>query len=134
MISTLPPGVSPDLVTLVEHAHAQGIRVWWRDLEHRDAAWSLAHRSIWLRPDLTVREWRSLLAHELGHAYYGDDGPQRDATERRAWRYAAHLLINGAEYAEAERVHGPHLGALADALDVTREVVQAFQAVIERAA
>lgn len=133
MISTSRRAALPGLLSLIDHAHDEGVRVWWRRTAGRDAAWSARHRGIWVDPALTEREARSLLAHELGHAYYGDDGPQPDEAERRAWRYAANLLIDGAAYAEAERVHGPHLGALADALDVTREVVQAFQSMIERA-
>lgn len=121
---------SPDLTTLVDHAHSRGVRVWWRHLADRDGAWSAPHRSIWLRPDLTHRETRSLLAHELGHAHHGDEGPQPDHAECRAWRYAAWLLIDGHDYAMAERTEGPHLGALADALDVTTEVVQGFQDLI----
>lgn len=130
MTSTLQRATSPDLTSLVDHAHRAGVRVWWRQMPGRDAAWSAPHRSIWLRPDLTGSEARSLLAHELGHAYYGDSGPQPPRIERRAWRYAALLLINGDDYAAAEREHGPHAGALADALDVTVEVVQAFQKIM----
>lgn len=134
MTSTLQRAALPDLLSLIDHAHDEGVRVWWRRIAGRDAAWSARHCGIWVDPALTEREARSLLAHELGHAYYGDVGPQPDEVELRAWRYAALLLIDWEEYAEAEWLYGPHLGGLAEALGVTREVVQAFQAVIERAA
>lgn len=134
MTSTLQRAALPDLISLIDHAHGEGVRVWWRRIAGRDAAWSARHYGIWVDPALTTREARSLLAHELGHAYYGDVGPQPEEAERRAWRYAANLLIDGAAYAEAERLHGPHLGGLAEALDVTPEVVRAFQDMIERAA
>ncbi|WP_264298771.1 ImmA/IrrE family metallo-endopeptidase [Brachybacterium tyrofermentans] len=124
------PDTSPDLTRLVEHAHESGIRVWWRHLDDCDGAWSAPHRSIWMRPDLTSRESRSLLAHELGHAYYGDSGPQSSAAESRAWRYAAWLLIDGHAYSDAEHTMGPHLGGLAEALDVTTSVVEGFRSLI----
>ena len=94
----------------------------------------MRHRSIWLRPGLTDIEARSLLAHELGHAAYGDEGAQLWAGEARAWRYAAWLLIDDDYYAEAERVYGPHIGGLALALDVTPEVITAYQDKLGRAA
>lgn len=131
MISTLQQDTSPDLESLVDQAHQHGIRVWWSHLPDRDAAWSAPHRSIWLRPDLTSRESRSLLAHELGHAYYGDEGPQPVTAERRAWRYAAQLLVDGHDYSDAENCHGAHLGALSEALDVSTEVVQGFQDLLQ---
>ena len=87
-------------------------------------------QSIWLRPDLTDAETRSILAHELGHAPLAHAGPQPAWAEARAWRHAARLLVTDDVYAAAEAEHGPHFGALAVALDVTRDVITAYQALL----
>lgn len=84
------------------------------------------HQWIWLRPDLTDAETRSILAHKLGHAALGHAGPQPAWAEARAWRHAARLLITDDFYAAAEAEHGPHAGALAVTLDVTQDVITAY--------
>ncbi len=132
MNTSSPPGTSPATLTLIDHAHSQGIRVWWRRLDGRGGQWSARHSCIWLDPSLTDREARSLLAHELGHAHYGDTGPQPPHIEARAWRWAAGLLISRAEYALAERIHEQDTAAIADALDVTVEVIHAYHATLTR--
>lgn len=80
---------------------------------------------IVLRLGLTPFEMRAVLAHELGHCYFGDmcgNGPQ----ERRAERYAATLLINPGDYAAAEAIDpSPH--AIADELRVTASLVETYQ-------
>lgn len=87
--------------------------------------YSHEHMVIVLRLGLTPFEMRSVLAHELAHAFFGDScstGP----TERRAQKYAAALLINADEYAAAEAID-PSPYAIADELRVTVELVQAYQ-------
>lgn len=133
MTTTSPQATSPATLQLIDHAHAEGIRVWWRHTG-RCGTWSERHRCIWLDPALTDREARSVLAHELGHAHYGDRGPQPPHIEARAWRWAADLLITRAEYALAEHIHGQDTAAIADALDVTLEVVDAYQTTLRRTA
>lgn len=130
MISTSLLETSRESTSLIDLAHAHGIRVWWRELPARDAAWSARHRSIWVRPNMTEVETRSLLAHELGHAYYGDAGPQLWINEDRAWRHAAQLLVSPAAYEAAEILVGPHKGALAETLCVTLEVIDACQGLL----
>lgn len=84
-----------------------------------------ANRRIYISFGLTPDEVCSTLAHELGHAYYGDEC-STDAAERRAQRYAAQLLINPHDYARAESVDASPW-AIAEALGVTEEVVEAYQ-------
>lgn len=82
-------------------------------------------RAIHLSFDLTPNEMRSVLAHEIAHAHYGDtcsDG----AEERRAERFAAALLVTPQRYAEAEAVD-PHPSAIADELGVTEDVIVTYQ-------
>ena len=133
MISTSPLDGLPTTTSLVDHAHALGIRVWWTGPPGQ-GRWSQQHRSIWLDGTLTCRRAKSLLAHELGHAFYGDDGPQPEHLERRAWRYAAWLLLTDRAYAHAERLYGHRAGALADALDVTDDVIHAYRDLRARSA
>ncbi|WP_420868998.1 ImmA/IrrE family metallo-endopeptidase [Dermabacter hominis] len=125
MTTTSPPDTSHDHTTLITTAHNLGLRVWWTDQQH--AYYSQRHQSIWLPRNLTNAETRSLLAHEIAHAIHGDRGPQPPHIEARAWRTAARLLISETEYRAAELLHGPNVGSLAEALDVTREVIHAYQ-------
>lgn len=91
-------------------------------------------RLILLRSDLDPWTRSSTLAHELGHAYYGDDTNGDPRLERRADLWAAKLLISPAQYATAERLHGPHLGAIAWELGVTVDLVEAWKNAHEKAA
>lgn len=87
--------------------------------------YSPEHQIIVLRMDLTPFEKRSVLAHEIAHAHYGDscsEGPE----ERRANRFAAALLIKPEQYAAAENID-PHPAAIADELGVTPKVVENYQ-------
>ena len=56
------------------------------------------------------------LAHELGHAHYGDPPGHHGAHEIRADRFAARLLINSTDYATTEAIYGPHPNVLAHEL------------------
>jgi Zn-dependent peptidase ImmA (M78 family) len=107
----------------------------WRDLGRRAGEF---HSSglILLNPKRTETVQRVTLAHELGHAHYGDiwtDGAREHAVrERLADRYAARLLITPAPYGAAERLVGPHVGAIARELEVTTGVVEAWRADVLR--
>lgn len=81
---------------------------------------------IVLRAGMTRAESRSVLAHELGHAYHRHDGDSPRA-ERQADIYAARLLIDSAQYARLER-DGCDRHQLAEELEVTVEVVRTFEA------
>jgi len=73
---------------------------------------------------------RENLAHECGHAYWGHDWRGRhdiSRDERIADRYAARLLVGVEGYARAERLVGPHPGALAKELGVTRRLIELRQ-------
>lgn len=84
------------------------------------------HGMIVLRYGLTRAESRSVLAHELGHAYYQHDCSS-DVAERQADIYAARLLIESEKYARLERAdHDRH--RIAEELDVTVELVRTFEA------
>lgn len=93
-------------------------------------------RTIRVRPGMSVRTTRSVIAHELGHAVLGHvataDPAARARQEERADDWAAALLISPRAYAEAEAARGPHPASLAFDLGVTIELVLAFQRVLAR--
>lgn len=113
-----------DLITLAESA---GLAIVYEPCLPHHGRYYRDRGEIRLQPGMTERANRSLLAHELGHAWRGDEGPCQPAAERAAWRIAARLLIDPHEYRIAERIHGPGVGALAAELGVTTEVVEAWQ-------
>lgn len=86
-----------------------------------------------LNPDLhRIAEYRSTLAHELGHAYYGDDVNGDPRLERRADQFAAQILITPAEYRVAEILHDGNPGAIAYELGVTAHLIQVWRSVYEK--
>ena len=130
MTTTSQQGTShaPTITQLIDQAVDAGIRVCWiPPSDRRQAIYAEEIRTIWLRRDLTSAEARSLLAHELAHAHYGDSGAQPPHREARAWRWAARLLIPAGTYAAAEALVGHDPGALADHLGVTREIISAYR-------
>lgn len=69
---------------------------WWGAYDHRD------HKII-LRKRLGATQRRSVLAHELGHAYFGHKGSTL-VQEREASQWAARRLIDATEFLDAIRV------------------------------
>lgn len=94
-------------------------------------------RTIRIAPGMSERTTRSVLAHELAHAVLGHlprtSRITREGQELRADEWAARLLITPAAYAAAEATRGPHPSSLAFELDVTVELVFAFQRLLDRA-
>lgn len=66
-----------------------------------------------------------VLAHELGHVFYGHTSAQDEAGEALADYYAACLLIDPAEYARAVRVSGS-VEAVADELGVEARLLRVW--------
>lgn len=75
---------------------------------------------------LTRAQATATLAHEIGHAVFGD-GCSTPRAERRASELGASLVIDAADYERAERLVGTHPGALADELEVTPHLVEAWR-------
>ncbi|MBN6192515.1 MULTISPECIES: ImmA/IrrE family metallo-endopeptidase [Microbacterium] len=92
--------------------------------------------TIRLAPGMSRRTARSVLAHELGHAHLGHRPTEvphtRERQERAADEWAARLLLTPQAYAAAERARGAHLASLAFELDVTVEIVVAFQRLLRQ--
>jgi Zn-dependent peptidase ImmA (M78 family) len=117
---------------LLAVAEEADVHVTWRDLGKRRGEYRHDPAIITLNPRMSTALQRSTLAHELGHHHHGDtwtDDPALIARrEHRADTYAAQLLIEPDAYAAAERLVGPHPGALARELNVSRSIVEAWQA------
>jgi hypothetical protein len=115
------------LELLLEHCGDLAIEVSWVDLgtrrrgEYRDDS-----RAIRLNSRLTRTQATATLAHEIGHAVFGDRC-STPPVERRAWEYGAALVITPDQYAAAERVVGCHPAALAVELEVTPRLVEAWR-------
>lgn len=112
---------------LFQHCADLGINVEWDDLgEYRRGEYRRAGHVVRLNLRLTHAQAVATLAHEIGHAKFGDtcSSPKN---ERRAWEYAAAMVINPAEYREAEEQVGHHVSALALELGVTPKLIQAWR-------
>lgn len=112
---------------LIDLCDEHNVRVEWADLGPvRHEQFKRRHRLIELNQNLTLRQLVPGLAHGFAHFVY-DDGCSTPAAERRAWEYAARLLITAEEYARAERIVGSHPNAIAAELDLTTIVVEAWR-------
>ncbi len=112
---------------LFQHCAALGVHVEWGDLgELRRGEFRRDTNTIVLNHRLTGPQVVACLAHELGHARLGH-GCSTPANERRAWDYAAALVIAPDEYAAAEARVGPDPAALAVELAVTRRLIEAWR-------
>lgn len=89
-------------------------------------------RVISTRRGQSIAQYKSVLAHELGHAAHGDtptgNGHFDQRQERRADEYAAQLLINPHDFEAAAVWHHGHLPAIADELEVTQHLLKTWQA------
>jgi len=115
--------------SLLAHAASLGLTVKWRDLGRRNGELT-SSGLVLLNPRKSLTTQRITLAHECGHHWHGHDWTRshdRERDERQADAYAARLLIEAADYAAAERIVGPHPGALAKELGVTPRLVMLWQ-------
>lgn len=118
---------------LIDVAQARGYRIRW----HRGgpkAAWVPHKRTITLRVGMDDVTTLCSLAHELGHAHYGDPPGHHGAHELRADRFAARILVSPTEYATAEALYGPQPSLIAHELGVTVKVLKTWQTLHERTA
>ena len=97
--------------------HSGGCPGWY---DHR-------RRIISTRRGQSIGQYKSVLAHELGHAQYGDtptgNGHFDQRQERRADEYATRLLINTRDFRAAAIWHNGGLPAIADELEVTHHLL-----------
>lgn len=119
-----------ELIAALEDA---GIHVVFLPWPLPGAYWH-AQRLIIVDARLSPTWQRSTLAHEGVHAWYGHDGPCELAREAWVDEHAAGLLVSEAEYRLAERIHGNDVHGIADELDVTDWIVEAYRRRLANAA
>lgn len=122
---------------LLDFADALGVRIEYRDLPtDRDGQYVHARRVIYLRPGMHGRHHRSVLAHELAHALWGDVpsrfGPVNAKQERRAEEWAALRLIDQDDYRYFEMVNDGRPAGIALDLGVMTSIVKAYQGLLQR--
>ncbi|WP_431792140.1 ImmA/IrrE family metallo-endopeptidase [Microbacterium paraoxydans] len=125
------------ILELYDALDALGVRVEFCDLPpDRDGEYVHDRRLIRIQHDLRYRRYVSTLAHECCHAVFGDVptmfGPLNAKQERRADEWAAMQLIDPHDYRVEEARHDGHLEAMAIALRVTTDIVEAFRRVLVR--
>ncbi|MGV0399412.1 ImmA/IrrE family metallo-endopeptidase [Corynebacterium segmentosum] len=121
------------LDALIEVAESRGYGIRWHKGGPK-AAWQPHRKIVTIRLGMSDATTISALAHELGHAHYGDPPGHHDPHEHRADRFAARLLISPVKYAAAESIYGPHPATLANELGVTVKVLKTWQSLYERQA
>lgn len=82
-------------------------------------------RIIVVRLGMTLAQTRFVLAHEVGHAYYGHTCDS-ETNENQADAYAASILIPAEDYADLERIN-PDAHYIADELGVAVDAIHAFR-------
>ena len=114
-----------DLAVLAE---SMGVRL----VRHNGGPKGFYHhpsRTISTRRGLSVAQYKSTLAHELGHAVNGDTpttGHYHARQERRADEYAARLLLDGADVHTIITANGGHLAPAAYELEVTTHLLKVW--------
>ncbi|SPJ40152.1 hypothetical protein CHUV2995_00938 [Corynebacterium diphtheriae subsp. lausannense] len=120
-----------DLDELAQHLDVRILET--KDLpEGTDGMYIHHSRLILIRHGLDRWNYNSVLAHELGHAWHGDDIHGDPRLERRADEFAARLLISPIEYRLAESLHDGHIGAIAYELGVTVRLVEVWRDMHDR--
>ncbi|GGO59000.1 hypothetical protein GCM10010910_00900 [Microbacterium nanhaiense] len=123
---------------LLDVAQILGVLIKYADLSRRDRDGEYDHerRIIWLQHGMSYRLKRSVLAHELAHAIFGDEptmfGPVNAKQERRADEWAARTLIRLEDFKAAEAAHNGHVASMANDLDVITDLVEAYQRILAR--
>ncbi|HAT1242515.1 TPA: ImmA/IrrE family metallo-endopeptidase [Corynebacterium striatum] len=121
------------------HLLAESMGVQLRRHTGGPPGWYDHHRRIIsTRRGMSIQQYKSVLAHELGHAAHRDtptgNGHFDQRQERRADEYAAQLLINPHDFEAAAIWHHGHLPAIADELEVTQHILKTWQSLYERTA
>lgn len=121
------------------HLLAESMGVQLRRHTGGPPGWYDHHRRIIsTRRGQSISQYKSVLAHELGHAAHRDtptgNGHFDQRQERRADEYAANLLINPHDFEAAAIWHQGHLPAIADELEVTKHLLKTWQSLYERTA
>lgn len=129
--------MTPIDAQLLDFADALGVMIDYRRLrDDRDGQYIHARKVIHLRPGMHARLHRSVLAHELAHAVFGDVpskfGPVNAKQERRAEEWAALRLVDHDEYRYLEAAYDGRPAGIALELGVMTSIVEAYQGLLQR--
>lgn len=82
--------------------------------------------TIWIHAALTDTHAAPVLAHELAHAYRGDNCAQPDHVEQAIDHRVARAFISDKEYAQLEAIYGGDTTMIADELGLPTWLVRAY--------
>ncbi len=112
-----------------------GLTIIWGSGVHL-AGYRAGDLTIRVQDGLPERLTRSLLGHEIAHHMLGHRHTENRAAharqERSATEWAARELIALDAYRESERLREGHLDGIAHDLNVSRELVTAYQSMLLR--
>lgn len=116
-----------ELERLFDFAIAHDVEVTFHDLtfSRKKGLWFPDFNAISLLEGMGEINTRCTLAHELGHWAKGHCGCG-GKEELQADRWAARLLISPLEFEVAAEQFDGHAGAIAEALGVTRHMVEVY--------
>lgn len=121
---------------LYDYATQLGVTIEYTKLDGRVGGYRHDIRHIRMQQGMLPVKERSVLAHELGHATYGDEPTifrhMNSKQERRADEWAAHFLIDAEEYRLAEERFGSHTRWIAQELGVLEKLVHAYERTLHR--
>lgn len=108
-------------------AHRMGVHIEYRDQLRRGrwGEYDHRHRTIRLLSRLGAVQWRSTLAHELGHARHGHWWTSL-RHEDQADEWAARVLIRPAEWSLAIALHPDCPQSVASELGVLPRLVEVY--------
>lgn len=114
---------------LQDMAHLLGVTLTHHN-EGKKGWYSPSLRTISTRRGMAVWDYKSTLAHEIGHAMYRDErtshGHFDQRQETRADRFAAKLLISEVDLLHLAPWHGNDLHSLALDLEVTPKLLRTY--------
>lgn len=112
---------------LIAHAAQLGVSVHVAHIDGPERGYYDAENNIVVYDfELTYIERRCVLAHELGHAYYGHRCSGNPRFEEDADFYASCLLIAPGAYMAAGTIN-PASDAIADELEVEPRIVRVYE-------
>lgn len=123
---------------LYEYAMTLGLTVEFTDLTHLNCNGDYIKERglIRIQDGMMPRKTRHTFAHELGHATHGDVPSLLPHINRRqedrADEWAAHFLIESAEFSASEERFNGHVESMAADLYVLKRTINAYKRTLNR--
>lgn len=90
--------------------------------------------TIYIQPGMSTADEASVLAHEVAHAVRDDTGPQSPKREEYIDEEAAGNIVSARAYRNAVATVGPDASSLGVELDVSTDIIGAYERRREREA